>query len=249
MTMTSAQPLPPPTRSLSLSSTSCNDAPNEYICPISLEVMKHPVMDRNGNTFEKSAILEWLNRGNTHCPLTRQPLKPSALIPNYSLKLSIDTWVREHMNEINSNSSSRNLRHDENDDDDDDQPSFVGLVSCPPEAFESTNISSHEDDADLDDDLSDLLALYNEVLELTSAPLDSPLLRGGSTSTASSQPWEQQQQQQRATINMEEPVNAAVQRSLEAQRQRQQQQQQPSQQNKKNRRWPLTKVFNKSNKK
>lgn len=29
------------------------------ICPITQDVMKEPVIDREGNTYEKSAILEW----------------------------------------------------------------------------------------------------------------------------------------------------------------------------------------------
>jgi len=42
-------------------------------CPISLQVMTAPVMDPEGNTYEKASILAWLPR-TPISPITRSPL-------------------------------------------------------------------------------------------------------------------------------------------------------------------------------
>ncbi len=43
-------------------------APNRYLCPITQEVMVHPMMDREGHNFEQAAILDWLQRSSC-CPM------------------------------------------------------------------------------------------------------------------------------------------------------------------------------------
>jgi len=68
------------------------DIPQSYICPLTLEIMDDPLMDRRGMNFERKAILEWLHRGNSTCPLTREPLSYSKLIPNAQLRFQIDQW-------------------------------------------------------------------------------------------------------------------------------------------------------------
>jgi hypothetical protein len=54
------------------------------ICPITNEVMREPVIDYEGNTYEKSAILNWLKINNTS-PITRNPLRIDQLVPNRAL--------------------------------------------------------------------------------------------------------------------------------------------------------------------
>ena len=54
------------------------------ICPITNEVIREPVIDYEGNTYEKSAILKWLNINNTS-PITRNPLRSDQLVPNRAL--------------------------------------------------------------------------------------------------------------------------------------------------------------------
>ena len=63
--------------------------PSEFYCPISHEVMRDPVVDTEGNSYERSAIEEWLSR-NASSPVTRQPLSKSQLKPNRALKDAID---------------------------------------------------------------------------------------------------------------------------------------------------------------
>lgn len=67
--------------------------PSEFICPITLEVMIHPLMSRCGHNFERHAILEWISNGNGGCPLTRQPMALEDLIPNKRLETQIAMWI------------------------------------------------------------------------------------------------------------------------------------------------------------
>lgn len=54
-------------------------------CPITQVVMSDPVSTPDGNTYEKTAIVEWLKTHDTE-PITRNPLNISQLIPNRALK-------------------------------------------------------------------------------------------------------------------------------------------------------------------
>ena len=60
------------------------------ICPITQDVMREPVIDREGNTYEKSAILEWLKSTNTS-PVTRNVISALELVPNRALIQSTST--------------------------------------------------------------------------------------------------------------------------------------------------------------
>ena len=72
------------------------DIPDEFICPLTLEIFNDPLMDRRGINFERTAIVEWLNRGHTTCPLTREPMGYRSLIPNANLRTRVEHWKREH---------------------------------------------------------------------------------------------------------------------------------------------------------
>ena len=69
------------------------------ICPITQDVMREPVIDKEGNTYEKSAILEWL-KTNNKSPITRNVISASELIPNRALIQSSST---------NNNNSQENI--------------------------------------------------------------------------------------------------------------------------------------------
>ncbi|RZK79888.1 MAG: hypothetical protein EOO85_02445 [Pedobacter sp.] len=51
--------------------------------------MKDPVVDPEGNTYDREAITEWLQKNSTS-PISRNPLKPEDLIPNRALKETMD---------------------------------------------------------------------------------------------------------------------------------------------------------------
>eukprot|EP00192_Tetraselmis_astigmatica_P009900 CAMPEP_0117680098 /NCGR_PEP_ID=MMETSP0804-20121206/18158_1 /TAXON_ID=1074897 /ORGANISM="Tetraselmis astigmatica, Strain CCMP880" /LENGTH=861 /DNA_ID=CAMNT_0005489547 /DNA_START=86 /DNA_END=2672 /DNA_ORIENTATION=+ len=60
------------------------DAELSLMCPITNVRLVDPVVDPEGNTYEKSAILDWLRR-NPVSPITRSPLRPEDLVPNRAL--------------------------------------------------------------------------------------------------------------------------------------------------------------------
>ncbi|KAG7365233.1 U-box domain containing protein [Nitzschia inconspicua] len=54
-------------------------------------MFKDPVLSKYGHTYERSAILQWLQEHET-CPISRKPLSPRYLTSNHSLKLQIKKW-------------------------------------------------------------------------------------------------------------------------------------------------------------
>ncbi|KHN07831.1 U-box domain-containing protein 13 [Glycine soja] len=66
--------------------------PDEFRCPISLELMKDPVIICTGQTYDRSCIKKWLEAGHRTCPMTQQILSTSILIPNHALYGLISSW-------------------------------------------------------------------------------------------------------------------------------------------------------------
>ncbi|KAK6926951.1 Armadillo [Dillenia turbinata] len=66
--------------------------PDDFRCPISLELMKDPVIVSTGQTYERSCIEKWLEAGHGTCPKTQQALLSTALTPNYVLRSLIAQW-------------------------------------------------------------------------------------------------------------------------------------------------------------
>ena len=61
----------------------------EYgICPITQEYMINPVLTPSGNYYEKSAILDWIEKNKTD-PLTREPLTADMLVEDEEYKIKI----------------------------------------------------------------------------------------------------------------------------------------------------------------
>jgi hypothetical protein len=76
--------------------------PNEFLCPITQDVMVDPVVASDGHSYERQAIQSILDRGSLDggaalSPLTREELETS-LVPNINLRKRI----REHDNEVES---------------------------------------------------------------------------------------------------------------------------------------------------
>ncbi|CAL1361316.1 unnamed protein product [Linum trigynum] len=65
--------------------------PDDFRCPISLELMKDPVIVSTGQTYERSCIEKWLETHGT-CPKTQQSLAGTTLTPNYVLRSLIAQW-------------------------------------------------------------------------------------------------------------------------------------------------------------
>ena len=71
--------------------------PQDFYCPITGELMKEPVLGKDGHSYEKSEILRWLE-GNSTSPMTREPLTADDLVDNLPLKRSIEE-IRDRLKE------------------------------------------------------------------------------------------------------------------------------------------------------
>lgn len=70
--------------------------PEDFKCPISLELMVDPVTIASGQTYERSAISRWLEEGHTTCPKTGSKLLHYNIIPNSTLRRLITQWCAEN---------------------------------------------------------------------------------------------------------------------------------------------------------
>jgi len=70
--------------------------PKDFVCPITSNVFDDPVTLETGQTYERRAIQEWFDRGNSSCPITRQKLHINQLPKtNYVLKRLIASWKEQ----------------------------------------------------------------------------------------------------------------------------------------------------------
>jgi hypothetical protein len=68
------------------------EPPSEFFCPITCEIMREPLMCRSGLSFERSAILSWIQGHDGKCPMTRRSLSVCDLVPNRALQYRIRAW-------------------------------------------------------------------------------------------------------------------------------------------------------------
>jgi hypothetical protein len=64
--------------------------PDNFLCPITNEVMDDPVVAADGHTYEREAIETWFRRRNTS-PMTNQMIAPT-LLPNFLVRSMIASW-------------------------------------------------------------------------------------------------------------------------------------------------------------
>jgi len=65
--------------------------PKDFLCPITQDIMKDPVVAADGYTYEKRAITKWIKRKGTS-PVTREELSKDRLFPNRLLKKQIEDF-------------------------------------------------------------------------------------------------------------------------------------------------------------
>jgi adenylate kinase len=68
------------------------EAPRQFVCAITQEVMQDPVTTADGQVYEREAIETWLQQKNTS-PLTGQVLKHKQLTPSAALRRTIERWA------------------------------------------------------------------------------------------------------------------------------------------------------------
>ncbi|KAG7345064.1 U-box domain containing protein [Nitzschia inconspicua] len=146
-----------------------DDVPEEFLCPLTLCVMKDPVVSKYGKNYDRAAIIQWLANGHQSCPLTRQPLSLSSLVPNNSLRKSIQQWKEEQGLTIKKkNKSQQSYR----------SSASLGLVMelsdeimIRQEArLRQQQQQLQENPNSLSSGILNLLALYDEVIELSEDP-------------------------------------------------------------------------------
>ena len=59
--------------------------PDDYICPITADIMTDPVSTMDGFTYERTAISEWLHSNDTS-PVTGAELESKARRPNHEIR-------------------------------------------------------------------------------------------------------------------------------------------------------------------
>ncbi|AQK59600.1 U-box domain-containing protein 17 [Zea mays] len=74
-----------------LLSWSCSDdssfsVPKEFSCPISLDLMRDPVVVSTGQTYDRTSIIQWIEEGHSTCPNSGQALADNRLVPNRALR-------------------------------------------------------------------------------------------------------------------------------------------------------------------
>jgi hypothetical protein len=72
-----------------------DDIPHKFICCITQGIIKDPVTDREGNSYERTAILKWLKTNGTS-PYTRKLLRKDDLVSNYALREEIGNFLRDN---------------------------------------------------------------------------------------------------------------------------------------------------------
>uniref|UniRef100_A0A5B7AI49 RING-type E3 ubiquitin transferase n=1 Tax=Davidia involucrata TaxID=16924 RepID=A0A5B7AI49_DAVIN len=70
--------------------------PNEFLCPITLEIMTDPVIIATGQTYERESIQQWLDSNHRTCPKTGQTLAHLSLAPNFALRNLILQWCEKN---------------------------------------------------------------------------------------------------------------------------------------------------------
>lgn len=97
------------------------------VCPITQEPMKDPVVDKEGNSYEKLAILSWLET-NSISPLTRNPLFSRDLSPNRAL-IEITEILEKELSRISiTNNTNNNER--------------IGITKCQ-KCYKNIKVSSN----------------------------------------------------------------------------------------------------------
>lgn len=70
--------------------------PEDFRCPISLELMTDPVTVSTGQTYDRVSIQKWLKSGNLICPKTGEKLTSTELVPNSTLRKLIQQFCADN---------------------------------------------------------------------------------------------------------------------------------------------------------
>lgn len=173
--------------------------PSYFICPLSLQLMFDPVIVATGQTYERDSIQKWLNHGLIRCPVTRQTLSHTNLIPNYTVKALIANWCDENHIKVNrtsddtdkaEDSNSRDLIQMVSDFDPSIRSSFEVENGFDRQSFRKSNHPSPEESCSHSRSESASTAVSSERLcELSSEMASECQISSPSSKTSGFSPW------------------------------------------------------------
>uniref|UniRef100_A0A7S1KT44 U-box domain-containing protein n=1 Tax=Percolomonas cosmopolitus TaxID=63605 RepID=A0A7S1KT44_9EUKA len=80
-------------------SESSIDIPDDFICPLTHEIMTDPVITTAGYSYERSAIEKWLERSDCD-PSSREVVNVNVLTPNRNLKSQICDFIEKNKGKL-----------------------------------------------------------------------------------------------------------------------------------------------------
>lgn len=72
------------------------EVPDYLCCKISLEIYRDPVITPGGVTYERTVLLEHLQKVGNFDPITREPLEAYQLVPNLAIKEAVRAFLNDH---------------------------------------------------------------------------------------------------------------------------------------------------------
>lgn len=104
--------------------------PDEFLCPVTLDVMRDPVIVATGQTYDRASIARWFEGGHVTCPKSGQKLAHKNLIPNYALRSLIVQWCEDNDVEFEKRESKSK------------KGAGLGLVAYTGAALEATRLTA-----------------------------------------------------------------------------------------------------------
>ena len=129
--------------------------PENFICPLSLDLMTDPLVSICGHHCQKEAVLGWLNQGNSTCPLTRELLTLGMLFSDRSLQSNIKEWMLQN---------GLAVRHNNEHEDAERRVVGLGCVLAPSKQQLSTHRSQGKLDSSLGADIFDFFIADHNLL-------------------------------------------------------------------------------------
>tara|TARA_B100000214_G_scaffold324626_1_gene261714 strand:- start:1681 stop:2469 length:789 start_codon:yes stop_codon:yes gene_type:complete len=75
------------------------DPPEHFCCPMSLSIMKDPVIAADGKSYERYSIESWFCKGKVSSPLTNEKFITAKLYPNINLRSAIEEAIEARVDE------------------------------------------------------------------------------------------------------------------------------------------------------
>ena len=74
--------------------------PEEFICPLSREIMSDPVTIDDNNNYERKAIMEWFESNGSISPINHNRINKNIIVPNLDLKNRIEEFKKKYAIEV-----------------------------------------------------------------------------------------------------------------------------------------------------